>query len=181
MKYFWPEALGAPTSHGYDESKKRASQLVSAKWFEQVVGGAHAQRLYGALDARVTGEQDEIGARLLPANPLEQLQSRHPGHRNIRDDEIRSFSAQGFQRRFGVFAELDLSEAAERVSHHLAIEATVVDHHHSCVAHVGHLNRLSLGPAACGPFESGGLATKRPGGAHYAEEPLLSLSLNRPS
>ena len=102
-------------------------ELLGLDRLHEVVGGAHAQRADGALDRGVGREQHEIGAGLLAAHALEQLEAGEAGHGQIGDDEIRRLARERLERRLGALAALDARLRRERLARQLAGEAVVVD------------------------------------------------------
>jgi hypothetical protein len=92
--------LGAQLASARHAPQHRA-QPLDVHRLHHVIGGAQAQRLHGALDARVTGDQHHLG-RLARLEVVDQLDALTVGQLQVGEQHIglqaRHVNARGAQR-----------------------------------------------------------------------------------
>jgi hypothetical protein len=101
--------------------------------------------------------EDEIGARMLALNPLQELQAGATRHGQVAEDQIRRLPLEGAKGLFGVLAALDVGLTLEHLPGELPVKATVVDDDDaSTVSRLGHpIPPLDRRPASRRPSDNG--------------------------
>jgi hypothetical protein len=65
-----------------------ARELVEPHWFEQIANNAHLPRTAVELNIKLRGHEQEGEMGAQPTSFVQQVQTAHPGHANVADDEI---------------------------------------------------------------------------------------------
>jgi len=84
-------------------------------------------------------DENEIGARMLALNALQELQARAARHHHVAEDQVCGLPPEGLKRLLGILAALDVCLILEHLPGELPVKATVVDHHDARTAsRLGH-------------------------------------------
>jgi hypothetical protein len=76
------------------DTVEEVDDLLVVERLQDVLEGARLHRLDGRLDRAVSGDDDDLGRGVLLLRVLQELHPVHPGHLDVRDEDVESARVQ---------------------------------------------------------------------------------------